>query len=271
MSRHWLVDTHCHLDFNAFNIDRAEVIGRAREAGLVRVIDPGIDIPTSKTALELAEQFSVVYAAVGIHPNEVQSMDVFQGGLLESFLAHAKVVAVGEIGLDYFRDRTPRDLQVKAFEKQLELASEAGLPVIVHNREASQDILEILSAWQTGLKSTNPDLANRPGVLHSFSGTIEEALRVVEMGFLIGITGPVTFRKAIDLQSLVSVLPLECLLVETDAPFLTPHPWRGKRNEPSYVKYTAEKIANLRGVEFEKVAEITTAKAFRLFNWREPF
>lgn len=268
MSQQGLVDSHCHLDFNVFNIDRAEVIGRAREAGLVRMINPGIDIPTSKTALGLAGQYPEVYAAVGIHPNEVQSLDFDQDGILRHFLEQDKVVAIGEIGLDYFRQRTARDLQVKAFEVQLELASEASLPVIVHNREASQDILEILTTWQASLKLSDPVLASCPGVLHSYSGTIEEAWQAIEMGFLIGITGPVTFKKAVDLQYLVSILPLESLIVETDAPFLTPHPWRGKRNEPSYVRYTAEKIANLRGDSFEHVAEVTTANAFRLFHGR---
>ena len=269
MSQQGLVDSHCHLDFNVFNIDRTEVINRAREAGIVRMINPGIDLLTSQTALELADQFPEVYAGVGVHPNEVQSLDFIQSGILGHYLEHEKVIAVGEIGLDYYRQRTPRDIQVKAFEAQLELAAQASLPVIVHNRDAGQELLEILATWQAGLKLSNPDLASRPGVLHSFSGTIDEAWRTIELGFLVGITGPVTFKKAVDLQHLVSLLPLESLLVETDAPFLTPHPWRGKRNEPAYVRYTAEKIADLRGESFELIAQVTTANANRLFHWRE--
>lgn len=249
-------------------MDRAEVIDRARKAGLVRVVNPGVDLSTSKAALDLAAQYPEVYAAVGIHPNEVQSMGMYEDEILRQYLEQDKVVAVGEIGLDYFRQRTVRDLQVKAFDAQLELASEASLPVIIHNREASQDILEILTVWRAGLKLSNPNLASRAGVLHSFSGKIDEAWKAIEMGFLIGITGPVTFKKAVDLQNLVSILPLESLLVETDAPFLTPHPLRGNRNEPSYVRYTADKIANLRGDSFEHVAEVTTANAFRLFHGR---
>ena len=271
MTAKGLVDTHCHLDFNVFNIDRAEVVVRARESGVIRIINPGIDISTSKLALELGAIYPEVYAAIGIHPNELQSLDVVHNGELEGFLTLPKVAAVGEIGLDYYWNKAPKNLQMKAFEMQLQFAAEAGLPVIVHNREASQDTLSILTSWHSGLKSDYPSLAKCPGVLHSFSGTIEEALYVVEMGFLIGITGPVTFKKAVDLQNLVTVLPLESLLVETDAPFLTPHPMRGKRNEPSNVKITTEKIAELRGISFEQVAVVTTENAFRLFHWREPF
>jgi TatD DNase family protein len=267
----WLVDTHCHLDFNVFNIDRTEVVVRAREAGVIRIVNPGIDLSTSKLALELGTIYPEVCAAVGIHPNELQSLDVFRDGELKELIAHPKVAAVGEIGLDYYWNKAPKDLQTSAFESQLEFAAEAELPVIVHNREASQDTIAILKIWHSGLKSTCPNLAKCPGVLHSFSGKIEEALNVVEMGFLIGITGPVTFKKAIGLQSLVTVLPLESLLVETDAPFLTPHPMRGKRNEPSYVKIITEKIAELRGISYEQVAEATTKNAFRLFHWRELF
>jgi len=255
------------LDFNVFNIDRAEVIGRAREAGVIKIVNPGIDFSTSKIALELTEQFPEVYAAVGIHPNDVQSLDFIREGVLEIYLEHRNVVAVGEIGLDFYRERTAKNLQVKAFEAQLELASKAGLPVIVHNREASQDILEILGTWQSSLKSINPDLAKRPGVLHSFSGTIEEALRAIEMGFLIGITGPVTFKKAANLQNLVTVLPLECILVETDAPFLTHHPHRGERNEPALVRYVLNKIAEIFDLPDTTVASITTANASRIFHW----
>ena len=271
MAAKWLVDTHCHLDFNVFNIDRAEVVDRARESGVIRIVNPGIDIPTSKLALELGAIYPEVYAAIGIHPNELQSLDVVRGGELEYLLTLPKVAAVGEIGLDYYWNKAPKNLQMKAFEMQLQFAAEAGLPAIVHNREASQDTLSILTSWHSGLKSAYPNLAKIPGVLHSFSGTIEDALCVVEMGFFIGITGPVTFKKAVELQNLVTVLPLESLLVETDAPFLTPHPMRGKRNEPSYVKITTEKIAELRGISYEQVAVVTSENAFRLFHWRETF
>lgn len=271
MSPRRLVDSHCHLDFNVFYNDRDEVVDRAREAGVARIVDPGVDLATSEAVVKLAEKIPEVYAAVGIHPNEVRSLDEIKDGTLEHLLKKPKVAAIGEIGLDYFRERTEKDLQIKAFEAQLDLAEETGLPVIVHNRAATEDILHILSAWTSRLRVTRPELARQPGVLHSFSGTLDEAEQAVHMGFLIGITGPVTFPKAIELQQLVSILPLESLLVETDAPFLTPHPWRGKRNEPGYVKYTVEKIAGLRNIDFEQVAEITTANAIQIFGLGEPF
>jgi TatD DNase family protein len=266
-----LVDSHCHLDFDVFHVDRDEVVNRAREAGVTRIVNPGVDIETSEAVVKLAEKIPELYAAVGIHPNEVQSLAEILDGTLEHLLSKPKVTAIGEIGLDYYRERTAKDLQIKAFEGQLNLAKETGLPVIVHNRAATEDTLQILSAWVAGLRVTKPDLARRPGVLHSFSGTLDEAEQAVDMGFLIGITGPVTFPKAVELQQIVSILPLESLLVETDAPFLTPHPWRGKRNEPGYVKYTVEKIAGLREIDFEQVAEKTTANAIRIFGWGEPF
>jgi TatD DNase family protein len=267
----WLVDTHCHLDFNVFDVDRADIIRRAKEANVIRIINPGVDIATSKKALELSEVFPEIFTAAGIHPNELDTFEVLKDGELKSLLSHPKVVAIGEIGLDYYWNKSPKDLQRKAFEFQLKIASEAGLPVIVHNREATQDIIAILNSWDSDVKTNYPNLAKCPGVLHSFSGTIEDALHMVELGFLIGITGPVTFKKAIELQNLVRVVPLESLLIETDAPFLTPHPVRGKRNEPSYVKFIADKIAELRGISYEQVAEVTTKNAFRLFRWREIF
>ena len=271
MSACRLVDSHCHLDFNVFHTDRGEVVKRAREAGVTRIVDPGVDLVSSEAVVELAEVIPEVFAAVGIHPNEVRSLVEIHDGTLENLITKPKVVAIGEIGLDYFRERTAKELQIKAFEAQLDLAEEAGLPVIVHNRAATEDTLQILSAWVTRLRITKPELARQPGVLHSFSGTLDEAERAIGMGFLIGITGPVTFPKAVELQQLVSSLPLESLMVETDAPFLAPQPWRGKRNEPGYVKYSVEKIASLRKIDFEQVAEITTANAIRIFGWGELF
>jgi TatD DNase family protein len=264
-----LIDTHCHLDFNVFDIDRDEVMSRAREAGVVRLINPGVDLKTSEIVVELTALIPEVFAAVGIHPNEVQSLDEIHNGKLKELSKKPKVVAVGEIGLDYYRERTKRNLQILAFEAQLKLADEMDLPVIVHNRAATEETLQILSDWVSHLKVHKPDLAKKPGVLHSFSGNLAEAERAIALGFMIGITGPITFPKAAELQQLVSALPLDNLLVETDAPFLTPQPWRGKRNEPGYVKYTVEKIAALRGMEPETIAEITTANANRIFDWGE--
>lgn len=271
MSAPALVDTHCHLDFTVFEADRAEVVERAREAGVVRIINPGIDLPTSEFAVNLASRFVEVYAAVGVHPNEVLSVGEFREESFTTLLEDEKVVAIGEIGLDYYWQTTPAELQRRTFAAQLELAAQRGLPVIVHNRDAIQDVLSMLRDWQSDWRKNHPDLSKHAGVLHSFSGTIEEAEQAVDMGFLIGITGPVTYKKAFRLQHLVTVLPLECLLVETDAPFMTPLPFRGKRNEPSYVRFTASKIAEVRGIDFEQVAEVTTANARRLFFRRESF
>jgi TatD DNase family protein len=189
--------------------------------------------------------------------------------------AHPKVVAVGEIGLDYYRDRAPRALQQEVFGLQLELAVELDLPVVIHTRDAGEqdraatrDILAMLSEWIQGLKAQGSPLVDRPGVLHSYSSGAGFASQVFELGFMIGITGPVTFRKADELRQVVAEAPLERLLVETDAPFLTPHPYRGKRNEPAHVRYVVQKIAEIHNLPFEKVAQITSAGAERLFHWQ---
>ena len=215
----------------------------------------------------MAEATPEVFAAVGIHPNDALTFEAGTIGELRKLLASPKVRAVGEIGLDYYRDRAPKDIQMVVFRQQLALAEEAGLPVIIHNRNASSDLLEVLEDWHAELVKSNPILAENPGVLHSFSASPEIAQRAMAINFFIGITGPVTFKNAPELQELVSTLPLDCLLIETDAPFLTPHPHRGKRNEPADVRYTAEKIASLKNLPFAMVAETTTQNAGRLFHW----
>lgn len=262
-----LVDTHCHLDFDSFDDDREAVLERAREAGVQRVLNPGIDLPSSRAALQLAERYENVYAAVGVHPNEAGRWDADTLVQLRELAGHPKAVAIGEIGLDYYRDRTPRDFQAKIFREQLELAAEVGLPVVIHNREATEDVLEILSDWREQLKANYPELSRHPGVLHSYSGDASQAKAATALGLRIGFTGPVTFRNAPDLQQVAAQLPLEHLLVETDAPFLAPHPKRGQRNEPANVTLIAEKLAELHAESTETVAKITTANAERLFLW----
>jgi TatD DNase family protein len=266
-----LTDTHCHLDFEAFDLDREQVIQRARAAGLSHILNPGIDLDTSRQALRLAEQYAEVYVAVGVHPNSATCWDDTTYAALRSLAEHPRVVAIGEIGLDYYRDHAPRDLQRSVLRRQLVLAGETGLPVILHNRDASDDLLDILAEWRSELETNNSPLATNPGVLHSFSGSLETARQALDLGFQIGITGPVTFKNAAGLQDVVKSIPTGRLLVETDAPFLTPHPLRGKRNEPAYVALTAEKIAVLHGLAAEELARITTANAGRLFHWRESF
>jgi TatD DNase family protein len=266
-----LVDSHCHLNFDRFDSDRPAVLERAQQAGVGRVLNPGIDLATSQAALDLAERYTAVFAAVGVHPNDALS---WEDGTLDELCTLAmqpKVVAIGEIGLDYYWEKTPHELQQRIFHQQLQLAAEAGLPVVVHvrdkdshHRHAMQDALDILTGWQSTLP---PGLAERPGVLHSFSDGPQAALRATAANFCIGITGPVTFKNSDLLREVVLALPLERLLIETDAPFLTPHPHRGERNEPGYVQFVAQKIAQIRGVDFENVAHITTTSAKRLFLW----
>lgn len=263
----YLTDTHCHLDFNSFDSDRQQVLERAWQAGIQRILNPGIDLQTSQTALELSENHPFVFAAVGVHPTSASGWDSSLLPALRKLAQHPKVVAIGEIGLDYYWDKTPVPDQKQALRDQLALAAELCLPVVVHNREATEDILAILLAWQSELESKGSPLAARPGVLHSFSGNSEHALRAAAAHFYIGITGPVTFKNAPELQKGVQETPLEHLLIETDAPFLAPHPMRGKRNEPAYVRHVAEKIALLKGCTIDDVASQTARNARHLFGW----
>lgn len=260
-------DTHCHLDFDRFERDREQVLQRAWDAGLVWILNPGIDIETSNSAIALAKQFTgKINAAVGIHPNygEPWSTDLLKK--LREISLMPEVVAIGEIGLDYYREHTPHQQQREMFQAQLSLAEERGLPVVIHNRESTKDLLEILSTWVEGLRGSNNPLANHPGVLHSYSADLETAENAIEMNFYIGISGPVTFNNAPHRKSITSALPLDRLLLETDAPFLAPHPHRGKRNEPAYIPIIAEEIARLHNTPLEVVAETTYTNAMNLFK-----
>ncbi len=264
-----LADTHCHLNLSEFDPDRLQVIERALEAGIDRILIPGIDVETSRSAIQYAQQFPGVFAAIGVHPNRAATWSEDTLSLLRKLAREAKVVAIGEIGLDYYRDFTPRDVQRSVFIRQVGLASELDLPVIVHNRQASQDICNILLEWVEDLTMRGSSLAKHPGVLHSFSGSVEMATTMATRQFKLGITGPVTYRNAQEMQAVVAAIPLESLLIETDAPYLTPVPYRGKRNEPANVRIVAEKIAELKTLSIEMVANITSGSAERLFNWRE--
>ncbi len=269
-----LVDTHCHLNFDSFEQDRSAVLQRAEQAGVIRILNPGVDFGSSRSAVRLAEEYLSVYAAVGIHPNDGQTWTSDSLGELSELIRIGKVVAIGEIGLDYYWENTPHGLQRQIFELQLTLAEQNELPVIVHvrdkereSRPAFADALSILGQWTTRLRRANSELHLRPGVLHSFSGNVADAEKAVDLGFWIGITGPVTFKKADTLKAVVKMAPLERLLTETDAPFLTPHPHRGERNEPGYVVFVAEEIARLREEGLERLSEITSENAKRLFRW----
>lgn len=262
-----LTDTHCHLNFEAYDSDRAAVLTEARKAGIVRILIPAVDLESSRAAIALAEGHEEIYAAVGIHPNSAQDWHDGSRRELRDLAAHPKVVAIGEIGLDYYWDKSPRELQHQVLDYQLELAADVCLPVVLHNREATKDILARLSTWVGRLTVQENPLARRPGVLHSFSGTADEALEAIAMNFRIGITGPVTYKNAEQMQVAATAVGLEAILVETDSPYLTPIPLRGKRNEPSFVQIVVRKVAELRSLSFEQVASATTANAAELFCW----
>jgi len=249
-----LVDTHAHLDFPQFDEDRAAVIRRARKAGIIAIVNIGVDLPSSRAAIALAEQYDFVYAAVGVHPHDAKTVTSHTLDALRTLAQHSKVVAIGEIGLDYYRDLSPRSVQRRAFVAQLELASELGLPVAIHDRDAHDDVLTTLQS------------RSGQGVVHSYSAGPERLEEVLALGFYVGISGPVTFPKAERLRAVAAQVPLERLVVETDCPYLTPVPYRGKRNEPAYVRYVAEQIALARQVAPQAIAQATTQNAQRLFG-----
>jgi TatD DNase family protein len=258
-----MIDTHCHINFDSYAEDRSAVLARADQAGVTRIINPAVDLETSRELLPLADQHEGVYAAVGIHPNSTADFAPTMLDEIAEQAAHPKVVAIGEIGLDYHWDKSPKEKQFQAFEAQLALAAQLALPVIIHNREASNDVIAILENWAGSLPDS---LKERPGVLHSFSAPAAIAERALAAGFYLGFTGPITFKKADDLRHIAADTPLDRILVETDGPFLTPAPYRGKRNEPAYIPYIVERLAGLKQLPDEAMAEATTANAIRLFK-----
>lgn len=262
-----LVDTHCHLNFDSFEPDREAVIQGSLDAGIIRMLNPGVDLTSSRVAVALAEKHPAIFAAVGVHPNDAASWQDDTLAALEDLARSSKVVAVGEIGLDYYREISPPGEQRRIFETQLALAAKLDLPVIVHSRQALDDALDILETWVSGLSAQQAELARRPGVLHSYEGRLDQALRAIDLGFYIGVSGPVTFKNAPDRREVVSALPTGRLLTETDAPFLAPQPYRGRRNEPAYTRYIAETVASLHQLTYPAFAEIATANAAELFAW----
>jgi TatD DNase family protein len=268
-----LTDTHCHLDHKKFDADRADVLLRAQQAGVARILIPGTSWTSSLSAVKLAGSNPMLYAAVGIHPTDVGTFQVDTLERLRELAKHLKVVAIGEIGLDYYWDTAPHDLQQRVLKEQLDLAAELALPVILHFREkgdaadgpCAADLMKMLEEWVNRLRRGKNPLAERPGVLHSFAGSRATASRAIGLNFFLGVTGPVTYRK--ERQELVASLPLERLLIETDAPFMAPAPQRGKRNEPAFVALIADKISKLHNCSTEETAAATANNAARLFAW----
>ena len=269
-----LTDTHCHLDYNKFDSDRAEVIQRANDSGLIRLLVPGLHHRSSKEAVQLAKSNPSVYAAVGFHPTDLEEFSESTFQQVKELAKHPKVVAIGEIGIDYYwvKESDKRAFQREVLKQQLAFAKEMNKPVIIHMREendawfgeASVDLLEILGTWQSSLQGT---LAEIPGVLHSFNGNLETAQKALALNFYLGITGPVTYKNAEKKRGIIRQIPLDKILIETDAPFLSPVPFRGKRNEPAFVHHIADKIAEIHSKSPAEIAVITTANAARLFAW----
>lgn len=262
-----ITDTHCHLNLNQFEIDLEAVLERAALNGVERILIPGIDLPTSRRAVQLAEQHPSLYAAVGIHPNSANSWRSGTIKEIESLSWHPKVAAIGEIGLDYYRLKASPETQKAILQQQLELAASRKLPVIIHSRQAMQDLMPLLASWHAQLSGSTEMLAERPGVLHAFEGSLEIAEKAILLNFLIGVGGPITYPKSGEKRELIRRLPLDAILTETDAPYLSPQPVRGQRNEPANVKIIVEKIAEIRIANVELVAERTSQNANRLFLW----
>ena len=249
------IDSHAHIQLSQFNGDRDAVLKRAHEVTVSTILVIGFDMETSLGAVELAEKHPQIYATVGMHPHDAKDLTPDVLKTFRDLAAHPKVIALGEMGLDYYRDLSPRPLQKEAFEKQLDLAEELQMPIIIHNRDAYMDILPILEARQGRVR----------GVLHCFTGDVALMHRSLAIGFHIGIGGIVTYPNARDVQAVAKAVPDDRLLIETDCPWLAPQFRRGKRNEPAYVRAVAEKIAELRAISAEKVGEITTENFQTLF------
>ena len=265
-----LIDSHCHIDGEAFDKDRDEVVQRARAAGVVAMLNVGTGDPRSddfRKAVAVAETYDGVYASVGVHPHDAKLYDDAAENHLIELAKSEKVIAWGEIGLDYYYDHSPRDLQREVFRRQISTAKSLGRPIIVHSRDANDDTVEILTeTFSEQTENGKVKAEHGPGIMHCFGGTPTMAEALLQVGFLISFAGNVTFKKAENLREAARVVPLDRLLVETDCPFLTPIPFRGKRNEPSYVVHTAKFLAEFYRVEFERLAEQTTRNFLDFFK-----
>lgn len=253
-----LIDTHAHLDSRQLQDDLDDILVRAQENGIGHILTVGCDLVSSRASIDLALKHANIYASVGIHPHDASSVDQSVLDELETMAGTIdKVVAIGEVGLDFYRDRSPRDIQRNVFRQQIRLAKRVGKPLIVHDRDAHDEVITILK---------EENAAEVGGVLHCFSGDLEMARACVSMGFYISFAGPLTYPKNEALREIAVTLPIDVMLVETDCPYLSPQKWRGKRNEPGYVRATAEKLAEIKGLTIEDVARVTSLNAHRLFG-----
>jgi len=254
------IDTHVHLNAEQYDEDLQQVIERAIEAKVEKMVVVGFDRKTIERAMKLADEYEFIYAVIGWHP--VDAIDCTPEDLewIEQLAAHPKVVGIGETGLDYYWDKSPKEIQQELFRKQIHLAQKLKLPIIIHNREATGDVVKILR---------EENAASVGGVMHCFSGSVETARECIDMNFMISLGGPVTFKNARLPKEVAKEIPLEHLMIETDAPYLAPHPYRGKRNEPSYVPLVAEEIARQKELSIDEVANATTSNAIKFFNLDE--
>ncbi|WP_203248946.1 TatD family hydrolase [Sporosarcina beigongshangi] len=253
------IDTHVHLNADQYEEDVEEVIERALAVGVEKMVVVGFDRKTITRAMELAEHYAFIYAVIGWHPVDAVDCTAEDLAWIESLAAHPKVVGIGETGLDYYWDKSPKDVQQELFRKQIRLAQKVKLPIIIHNRDATADVVCILKEEEA--KKTG-------GIMHCFGGSVETAQACIAMNFMISLGGPVTFKNARMPKEVAAAISLDHLLIETDAPYLAPHPYRGKRNEPAWVTLVAEEIARLKDLPVEEVAQRTTANALKIFNIR---
>jgi TatD DNase family protein len=250
------IDSHCHLEMEAFDKDRKEVVERSITQGVTTLLTVGTEEGYFEKVREIVETYPTVYGAVGIHPHNAEDYTEAVAKNMALLFKHGKIVACGEIGLDFYRNYSPRDAQFGAFKDQIELAKDMGLPIIIHSRSAEQETLKVL---------TEVAANGAGGVVHCFSYGVDAARRVLDMGYFVSLPGTITYSNSQALIDVVKYLPADRILTETDAPFLTPHPYRGRRNEPAYVKSTAEKIAHVRGMPVEALAAIVHDNFTRLF------
>lgn len=260
-----LIDSHAHLDLPAFNGDRDQVLTRARKQGVSTIINVGLDLESSQASLYIAQRYPDIFTAVGFHPNSASEIREGDLSLLGELAGNSKVVAIGEIGLDFYRKSSPRQRQLEVFQQQLNLAAELGLPVVIHCRNAHKEVLDTISPWVKSI-SRSTGYSHGLGVMHCFSGNVMLAQRYIKMGFLISLPGSITYPSARDKIGVARELSLDKLLVETDSPFLAPQLHHGQRNEPSYVSLVVDKIAEVRQVPAEIVAQATAQNAINLFH-----